>query len=278
MKIQDHKLTSLKDEVEISFEETPNHSGQFAEGLPDTIVIHYTAGASLESSANWLKNPEANASAHLVVGKSGKIIQLAPFNIKTWHAGTSSWKGREKLNNFSIGIEIDNAGLLSKHADGYYTYFNKKIDDVNVLLAKHKFDTEEKAWESYTEKQISAVEEICIALVKNYNIVEILGHDDIAPKRKKDPGPAFPLQQLKDKILYGRKEESEDDESKLITSKGIVTANFLNIRSKPSIQSPLVNDPLPKGTKVQIVETKDDWMYVKVLTEGWVSKKWVKTF
>ena len=198
--LEDHKLVDPENKRRISFRETPNHSGAFTGDLPDTIVIHYTAGASLESSVNWLTDPKAKASAHLVVGKSGDIVQLAPFNIKTWHAGKSSWKGRNSLNNYSIGIELDNAGILEKREDGYYSAFNKKIDSTNVVLARHRLDTVEKAWEAFTEIQIDVVTEACLILKDAYDIREIVGHDDIAPSRKRDPGPAFPMQELKSRL------------------------------------------------------------------------------
>lgn len=126
--IKNHRLIDPENKRKVSFTETSNHSGAFADHLPDTIVIHYTAGASLESSVSWLIDPRSGVSAYLVIGKSGDIVQLAPFNVKTWHVGKSSWKGRNNLNNYSIGIELDNAGMLVKREDGYYTAFNKKID------------------------------------------------------------------------------------------------------------------------------------------------------
>ncbi|MEM9685410.1 MAG: N-acetylmuramoyl-L-alanine amidase [Bacteroidota bacterium] len=204
--IENHKLVSTSGDLDISYETTPNHSGAFQSGLPDTIIVHYTAGSSLESSVNWLKNPKAKVSAHLVVGKSGAVVQLVPFNTIAWHAGNSEWNGRTGLNSYSIGIEMDNAGLLEKQADGYYTYFGKRIPEDQVMLATHKHSSEEAPWEVYTEAQLAVVSDICIALKEDYNIVELLGHDDIAPERKLDPGPAFPLQQLRGKVLLGRKQ------------------------------------------------------------------------
>lgn len=118
-------------------------------------------------------------------------------------------------------------------------------------------------------------------LKENYCITEIVGHDDISPDRKRDPGPAFPLDKLKDKILYGRNDESpgmDFEEGESQPQKGITTADHLNIRTKPSGQSSTVTEPLPKGTKVEITETQGNWSKVKVEIEGWVSKKWVKTF
>ncbi len=196
LRIKDHILLPQTENPRISYKITPNHSGEFKNNLPDIIILHYTAGSSLQSSADWLCNPESKASAHVIIGKSGNIIQLAPFNFITWHAGKSKWKDRTNLNNYSIGIELDNAGQLEKREDGYYTWFNKKIDKKNVKLAKHKFDEEIQPWDKYTKIQLEVLEELCKLLSKTYNIKQILGHDDISPDRKRDPGPAFPLQQL----------------------------------------------------------------------------------
>ncbi|PWD99992.1 N-acetylmuramoyl-L-alanine amidase [Marinilabilia rubra] len=276
MEISDHKLKCKNGDFSVSYEDSPNCSGPFTNELPDTIVVHYTAGSSLSSSVNWLTNPQAKASAHLVIGKSGEIVQLVPFNIKAWHAGRSNWKGRQGLNHYSIGIELDNAGMLEKRADGFYTCFGKRIDNSQVVLAPHKNGKEEKAWEAFTEKQIEAVEKICLIMRKKYPITEIVGHDDIAPKRKTDPGPAFPLNSLRDKVLMGRADnDGEDDIQDTTVSAGLVSADYLNIRSEPDGQSPLVSDPLPKGTRLKIKEEKSGWLRVNVILEGWVSKNWV---
>lgn len=277
MIIKDHKLVSENSGENIKYEETPNHSGPLKIGLPDTIVLHYTAGASLESSVRWLTKPEANASAHLLVGKDGAIVQLAPLNYRTWHAGKSNWKGRTDLNSYSIGIEMDNAGVLEKRADGYYTYFGKKIPNDKVVIAKHKSRPEEMAWEAYTAEQIQTVEEICVLLKSTYPIDEFVGHEDIAPERKTDPGPAFPLNSIRDKILFGRANEEGDS---LSATNDIqlakVKANLLNIRLEPSAASGKVADPLPKGTLLKVMESKNGWSKVQVATEGWVSSSWIE--
>ncbi|MCB1177914.1 MAG: N-acetylmuramoyl-L-alanine amidase, partial [Leptospiraceae bacterium] len=111
MKIKKHKLT---DDKNIEFKQTPNVSKKFPNGLPDTIILHYTAAPSARSAVNWLTNKKASASAHVVVGRDCKITQLADFNVVTWHAGKSKWNDRSGLNNYSIGIEIDNCGILKK--------------------------------------------------------------------------------------------------------------------------------------------------------------------
>lgn len=266
--------------VHYEYKQSPNQSGPFANGLPDTVVIHYTAGGTYGSSVNWLTNKDAKASAHLVIGRKGEIAQLLPFNISAWHAGRSQWNGRSGLNKFSIGIEIANAGILVKRASGYFTSFGKKIDDENVVLATHKNQNEEKAWEGYTQQQLEVVEAICIALKNTYNINEIVGHDDIAPKRKTDPGPAYPLQALRNKVLFGRQDDVavENDDAYESTIKGIVLADKLNIRNGPVSSASLVTDPLNKGTQFQVLQQQDNWVKIKVETIGWVSKKYVNYF
>lgn len=79
----------------------------------DTVVLHSTDGANAMSSAHYLARNDTSVSAHLVVARSGRVIQLLPFNVRAWHAGVSEYEGRKQLNDFSVGIEIDNAGRAS---------------------------------------------------------------------------------------------------------------------------------------------------------------------
>ena len=103
LKIENHWFTP-SDEVEHIA--CPKNTQLFDRGQPDTIVIHYTAGKNGISSAHYLAKDNVKASAHLVLDRSGKIIQLVPFNTISWHAGKSSYAERSGFNNFSIGIEI----------------------------------------------------------------------------------------------------------------------------------------------------------------------------
>jgi N-acetylmuramoyl-L-alanine amidase len=254
---------------------TPNVSGHYAAGLPDTIIIHYTAGSSAESSVKTLMDPAAKASAHLVIGRDGSITQLAPFNVITWHAGESSYNGRTGFNKYSIGIEIDNAGILNKREDGYYSWFGRKYEEKDVVKAIHRNETLPAYWHAYTEQQILLVYDICAMLKKAYGIKFILGHEEISPKRKVDPGPAFPLDKLRDRILAGAR-DSDKDESTVVKNSGEVVATKLNIRSAPAETADKVAMPLNQGAKLKIVESKDGWYKVQAVIEGWVSSKYVK--
>lgn len=136
------KLTKhLLEGESISQQPSNNKGGKFPSSLPDTIVIHFTGGRSAQSSANWQCDPKAKASAHVVVGQKGEIIQLVPFDTIAWHAGRSSWEGRSGLNQYSIGIEIDNAGRLEKQGDQYVSWFKKPYKPDEVFEGVHRNET-----------------------------------------------------------------------------------------------------------------------------------------
>ncbi len=253
-----------------AFRNSPNKGGRL---VPDTIVMHYTAGTSTSSAARWLSNPKARASAHVVVGRDGEVIQLVSFKEVAWHAGRSRWKGRTGLNRYSIGIEIVNAGPLIKHADGHYrTAFDKVISDpAEVAIAKHKHERETRYWHAYTEAQLDKVEALTLALLDEYpTINEIVGHDDIARGRKKDPGPAFPMNRFLN-LVDTRREDRPD----LM----VVTARRLNVREGPGTDYDRLPgvEPLARGTDVRVLEREDPWAFVSFGDEehGWVSENYL---
>lgn len=245
---------------------------KFQQGQPDTIIIHYTAGKSAESSAKYLSKDNIKASAHIVVARDGRIIQLLPFDTIAWHAGKSAYKGRSGYNKFSIGIEIDNAGILTQTGDEYISWFGKKYPAKDVIKATHRNENKDRYWHTYTEEQIKAVEDLCESLLDSYpNIQHILGHEEIAPGRKTDPGPAFPLDNLRNRLIQNR-----DSESSIYSdSDGYVDVAKLNIRELPSINSEKVTEPLQQNTKVKILEKHHGWYRIKIEIEGWVASEYI---
>ena len=131
------------------------------------IVFHYT-GMNKESEAiKKLTNIQSEVSSHYLVKNNGNILTLVPDLYEAWHAGKSSWKNYKSLNQNSIGIEITNPG----HEFGY---------------------------KKFSKKQISSLLKLSKFLIKKYKISfkNILGHSDVAPERKKDPGEKFPWEYL----------------------------------------------------------------------------------
>lgn len=241
----------------VPYIETPNHGGAM---IPELLVMHYTAGSSAESSVAWLCNPAARASAHLVIARDGAITQLAPFNRTTWHAGVSQWGGRSGVNAFSIGIELDNAGRLERSGQHWRSPLSRRTyADDDVVVARHRNDPPEApacGWHDYSAAQIDAALAAGLALCNKYALKDVVGHEDIAPGRKFDPGPAFPLASFRARLL-GR---ADDDVEHYVT-----TAE-LNVRSGPGTDyAVLPGSPLPAGTNVALIEQRGLWWRVDVL-------------
>ena len=158
------------------------------------IVLHYTAGSSALSSAHYLARKDTDSSAHLVIARDGGIIQLLPFDTIAWHAGQSEYAGRTNLNRYSIGIEMDNAGELHRREGKFYSWFNQEYMP-NEVYTNCK-NGRAHYWHKYTEAQYQTVHGICGLLINTYPIRYILGHSEIT-RRKLDPGPAFPMKELR---------------------------------------------------------------------------------
>jgi N-acetylmuramoyl-L-alanine amidase len=142
---------------------SPNFERRPLGKSPDLIVIHYTDMMSAEDALARLCDAEAKVSAHFLISKSGALYQLVDPAHRAWHAGTSSWRGQEDINDRSIGIELDNLG--------------------------HTFGPE-----PFPTSQVNTLLDLLKELAQIYGIPahRVVGHSDVAPLRKKDPGELFP--------------------------------------------------------------------------------------
>jgi N-acetylmuramoyl-L-alanine amidase len=259
MEIRDHWLFGDK----VVLEETPNMGGGIS---PEYLVIHYTAGRSAESSVKHFKDPSVQVSAHVVIGREGGVWQVVPFNRRAWHAGESAWAGRVGMNGCSIGIELDNAGKLNRVGDKYQAWFGISYPESEVVHARHKDEHELAYWHAFTEKQIARGLEVATLLTRSYGLKDILGHDDIAPGRKVDPGPAFPMRSFRS-YLFGRGGDELPQYE--------VTAGLLNVRRGPGTDYAIVMPPIRSGTRLSLHEMQAYWAKV-MLTDGTRQEGWVR--
>lgn len=162
------------------------------------LVIHFTAGASAMSSIDSMR--QNGLSAHLVIDRDGTLYQCRPFDTACGHAGKSRWKDPRTgtlyrgLNNCSIGIELANAGDTAPVIA--WARANSPAF-AGTLTAKHPNGGPLTQWEEYPAAQLATLTAVAQLLVTTYNLDDITGHDCIAPERKNDPGPAFPMEQLR---------------------------------------------------------------------------------
>ncbi len=275
MKIENHRLIG-NDGQPVAFESSPNKGGSLD---PEFLIMHFTAGRSAATSIGWFMNPSAGASAHLVIGRDGAITQLVPFDRVAWHAGKSTWGELTGLNQHSIGIELDNAGKLVQKNGKWTAWFGATYPATEVHVAKHKNESSEVGWHIYPEKQLEVAAEVAATLMQHYGLRDLLGHEDISPGRKNDPGPAFPMGSFKG-AGEGRAGDREDF---------YVTSEELNIRTGPGTQHPtVIPKPLPPKTLVTPLARDGKWWQVDVEDtvegimdlQGWVHsgflRPWIK--
>ena len=138
----------------------------------DMLVLHYTGMATGEDALERMCDSKAEVSAHYMVWEDGRITQLVEEDKRAWHAGVASWQGQQDLNSRSIGIEIVNGG--------------------------HDFRAPDGGLPPYPRPQIHAVLDLVHDILGRHAIpaTRILGHSDIAPLRKQDPGEHFPWERL----------------------------------------------------------------------------------
>jgi N-acetylmuramoyl-L-alanine amidase len=184
----------------ITHETTTNHDGVIK---PKFLVFHFTA-ISFAATIAVFKDPTPGnrVSAHLVVGRDGRIVQFVDFNLRAWHAGQSSWKGIADINSHSIGIELENAGSIRMENGRCIGEEGVIVPAEQVIATPHKHAKWPMThWHQYAPAQLDACHDIASILAKTYAIEDIVGHDDIAPDRKRDPGPAFPVESVRTTAL-----------------------------------------------------------------------------
>lgn len=172
------------------------------------LVIHFTSGMSAQSSIDFWKSPEAKgACAHIIIDRDGTVFQCRAFDRTAGHAGVSRWKDptdgiRIGCNAFSIGIELANAGDSVSGSVEEPKAFKKFPCEAGAISAKHKNGGPVSLWENYPTAQLDACFAVAKALVERYKLDDVCGHEDIAPERKNDPGPAFPMQKLRESVGF----------------------------------------------------------------------------
>lgn len=146
---------------------SPNHDAR-TDGTPvDMLVLHYTGMETGRAALERLCDPAAKVSAHYLIEEDGRIFRLVPEERRAWHAGVAYWRGNRDINARSIGIELVNPGHEFGYRDFPPAQIEALIELARGILGRHP--------------------------IPSYNVV---GHSDVAPSRKTDPGERFPWRTL----------------------------------------------------------------------------------
>ena len=157
--------------TDIRWHASPNFGARRDGLLPTLVVIHYTAMESCEAALERLCDPVYEVSSHYLISNKGDILQLVEEEMRAWHAGAGEWMGQDDINSRSIGIELDNTGATP-----------------------------------FSEPQMAALEALLPGILQSWSIPPegVIGHSDMAPGRKFDPGPRFDWQRLERQGLAAR--------------------------------------------------------------------------
>lgn len=158
--------------MDIADHPSPNFGSRPAGAAIDLVVLHYTGMESGQAALDRLCDPAANVSAHYLIEEDGATYRLVADDKRAWHAGVSAWAGARDINDRSIGIEIVNPG----HEFGYRPFPDTQMTSLETLLAD-------------------------ILARHNITPARVVGHSDVAPMRKQDPGELFDWQRLAAKGL-----------------------------------------------------------------------------
>lgn len=156
---------------------TVNYNDRAGNVDPNLIIVHYTGTKTADDAAAYYLNQVKDEAAgpispHYMIDGDGTVYQFVDDAKRAWHAGVSEWQGEKDINSTSIGIELVNEGEFNNYP---------KFEDA----------------------QIDRLVELCQDLQQRFNIsaADVIGHDDIAPGRKKDPGPSFPWTSFRARLL-----------------------------------------------------------------------------
>lgn len=200
---------------DIQFRPTPNKGGPMEARY---LIIHYTANGSVSQTVKQFQNDRTDVSAHLIVGRDGEVVQMVSFDRIAWHCGESAWAGISGLNRCTIGVEIVNWGPLKKQSGKFLTWSGQEVAAEEVVQLPHRNDKKMRYWQTYTVEQLEVVFNICREVFRHYQLLDVLGHDDISPGRKIDPGPAFPLRELRE-FCMAEEASFRDKDGKVIALK-----------------------------------------------------------
>ncbi len=173
--------------------------GTYSKGYPQGLVVHHTAGHQDKLGKSGVAYGREQGHLYLYMDMHGKIFQAFPLNKWGYHAGKSSYPGLGSgVSAKLVGLEVAAAGKLDRAGSGWKTYWGKPLPKEQVReIPKKNANQQPGAYQRYTAAQEASIIELCLWLKKNnpavFNFDYVLGHDEVAPTRKNDPGGSLSM-------------------------------------------------------------------------------------
>ncbi|MGB3463897.1 MAG: hypothetical protein WBA74_01450 [Cyclobacteriaceae bacterium] len=232
------------------------------------LVIIRSSGIQLTQYTNGKNEHIVEQTSHVSINGDGLVQQFIPFNRQVSEPIPGSWEGIKDLRSRAIVINFENCGRLSKKAEHFVSACEKTFDTAEVFTGIHQNEESLSYWHKFSESQIQIAEKIIRCLTSTYQVKYILGNEEVCPGLKTDPGPAFPLEILRRKVIR---------ESRLF---GLDNSMELNIANRFDLNTILgrqhQSDEQGKDAKIVNIRKKSGgWYKVNIDLGGFIKEEWV---
>jgi len=233
----------------------------------DMIIIKSTTN-QVVNEAGYINGNETTSPAHVLIDRDGLVTQFIPFNKQTGHHLGGSWEGIKDLTSRSIIMVFENHGRLEKQADHFISNQGVKIETTDVFTGIHQNEESLSYWQKFTENQVLIAEKIIRCLTSAYQVKYILGYEEVCPGLQTDPGPAFPLEIMRRKIMKEDIKEQPED------------FNIRNIARQVDLSAIVgdeqVDDEERKEAKIVNIRRKSGgWYKVNIDLGGFIKEEWI---
>jgi len=275
MELVNHSLmlanqTSLRD-TDSGYRQTVTVAERQPEVLEGIDMILIKSGTNqLTHNTGYINGNEnqVESPAHLLIDRDGLVTQFIPFNKKISLPVEGSWEGAKDLTSKSIVIMFENLGRLDKQGEHFTNTLGTIVETTDVFTGIHQNEESLSYWQKFTHSQIQIAEKIIRCLTSAYQVKYILGYEEVCPGLQTDPGPAFPLEIMRRKIM---KENSVDRSD---------ANQIINIAEQVDLSSIINNQNLEgeekKDAKIVNIRRKSGgWYKVNIDLGGFIKEEWV---
>ena len=233
----------------------------------DMIIIKSTTNQTINASGNINGNIPTSPT-HVLIDRDGLVTQFIPFNQQLPTTISGSWDGLKDLTSRSIILTFVNHGRLQKQNEQFVAADGVALDKTDVFTGIHQNEESLSYWQKFTDSQIAVAEKIIHCLTSAYQVKYILGYEEVCPGLQTDPGPAFPLEIIRRKVMKDQVREVGN------------VPNFKNISDQIDLSTILRNGAQDLKTDrnariVNIRRKNGGWYKVNIDLGGFIKEEWV---
>lgn len=233
----------------------------------DMILIK-SGTNQLTHNTGHVNGNNVESHAHILINRDGLVSQFIPFNEKIAHPIDGSWDGTGDLASRSVTIMFENYGRLSKRGEEFVSACGQVIGTSDVFTGIHQNEESLSYWQKFTDSQVQLAEKIIRCLSSTYQVKYILGYEEVCPGLQTDPGPAFPLEIMRRKIMKGSFINQSESQGMINITEQVDLSSIIN--------SQHIDENQKKDAKIVNIRRKSGgWYKVNIDLGGFIKEEWV---